>query len=226
MNTAVTIRHSSPSHSRNSSPRRQVSSVVAHNKAIPKNKTTRNKGDKKSKGLSKVNDIVSENPNDEVKVKHHPRNNKQDTNSKAALPYGTVKIIQRSTDLAVLNENANHRDTSKRRNNPPSAKSRRTQRRKDFADEVTDALENAEAEFNTAIDATPPQATDSDDSSTSDPPKQNKKNHKSTAHRQSNNSPTKRYVFLGNFEAMDNLSFLFRLIEKYLTHSIAFCSPQ
>ncbi|KAI8580643.1 hypothetical protein K450DRAFT_236585 [Umbelopsis ramanniana AG] len=187
MNTAVTIRHSSPSHSRNSSPRRQAPTVVAPNKTIPKNKSTRNKGDKKSKSVSKVNDVASE----EVKPKH---SRKQDT--KSALPYGSVKIIQRSTtNLAVLKEDANHRDTSKRRNNPPSAKSRRTQRRKDLIADVTDALE---VEF-TATPPPPSQTTDSDDSSTGDIPKQNKKNHKSTAHRQPNNSPTKRYVWLGNF---------------------------
>jgi hypothetical protein len=196
MNTAVTIRHSSPSHSRNSSPRRQVPTVVVSNKTIPKNKSTRNKGDKKSKSLSKVNDVVSENQNEEVKLKNS-RNNKQDTNSKAALPYGSVKVIQRSTNLAVLKEDANHRDTTKRRNNPPSAKSRRTQRRKDIAVDVTDAFE---VEYNATTEATlPPQATDSDDSSTGDFPKQDKKNHKSTAHRQPNNSPSKRYVFVRKF---------------------------
>ncbi|KAI9287351.1 hypothetical protein BC943DRAFT_335796 [Umbelopsis sp. AD052] len=170
MNTAA-IRHSSPSHSRNSSPRRQVPSVVVPNKTT--NKKTRNKGDKKSKSVT---------TSEEVQLKNHPRNNKQDTTS--ALPYGSVKIIQRSTNLAVLKEDVNHRDTSKRRNNPPSAKSRRNQTRRDIAADVTDALE---AEF-----TTPPQVTDSDDSSsTGDVPKQNKKNHKSTAHRQPNNSPTK-----------------------------------
>ncbi|KAH8555400.1 hypothetical protein BGW37DRAFT_135406 [Umbelopsis sp. PMI_123] len=195
MNTAVTIRHSS-SHSRNSSPRRQASTVAPPTKTIPKNKSVRSKGDKKSKNLQKVNATSEENQNEvavvEVKPKQH-RNIKHDTNSKSALLYGSVKVIQRPNNLPVLKEDSNHRDPSKRHNNPPSAKYRRTQRRKDVAAAVTDALENAEADLIATIEHTPLPTTDSDDSSTGDiPPKQNKKNSKkSSPLHQPNNIPTK-----------------------------------
>lgn len=191
MNTAVTIRHqsSTTSHSRNSSPRRPASTTATIRPKTNTKKVTRNKGDQKQN----TNPNTSETKNEIAEVKSkQPRNS-----SKAMLSYGAIKVMQKNQDLPPSKQplqQTNHRDTSKRRNNIPSAKSRRTQRRKEIV-AVTDALENAEADLlsSSLLTESPLQVTDSDDSITGDHslPKQNSKKHSTKPSAVQSNTPSK-----------------------------------
>jgi hypothetical protein len=140
MNNAVTIRNQlSPTpHSRNSSPIRPA--TASPKPAKKAGKSTRGKGDKKPS----TSDVVTDSKK--------KTNRKQLTDQKAELSYGSVKVMQRSDNLPFPKESAqqqqpqaNNRDHKK--NNVPSVKSRRNQRRKEIA-AVTDALEKVEADLN------------------------------------------------------------------------------
>lgn len=200
MNTAVAIRHhpSSNSHSRNSSPRRPLpTTTTSPSNTNNKTKVTRAKGNKKSKSLLNVSEIKHE----VADSKSQPR--KHDTNAKAVLSYGAVKVMQRSKDspqhhvLKEPSQQPNYRDASKRRNNIPSAKSRRSQRRREIV-AVTDALENAEADLlSTSLPSESPlQVTDSDDSTASDmSPKKNNKKYSIKPSTAQSNAVSKRFVY-------------------------------